>query len=145
MFIQVGSMTLCLPCAPHRQLHVAQNAWIHHCKAKQRPLYPARRPQTRCQAICSIPAENAEAEQSTSSAPARLIQRAQGKRQWHELPGTPKGFRCCLCYETDFATRSQLAEHLVSHTISRSYILHKPCNLYQSGKKGLQPGEGNTQ
>ena len=40
--------------------------------------------------------------------------RPAASSSWHLLPGTPRGYRCRLCFETDFANRGYLAEHLVS-------------------------------
>jgi hypothetical protein len=74
-----------------------------------------RQLQPSCQATCGISAENAGVQSRQNS--ARLIHHQSENRGWHQLPGAPKGFRCCLCFETDFATRTQLAEHLVRHSI----------------------------
>lgn len=101
-----------LPRLPRRQLFVARCTWIAQHKAVTRQACRGRQLRTSCHATCSTSAENAEAQNGAPA--ARPIQMAPRRMQWHQLPGVPKGFRCCLCYETDFATRSQLAEHLVS-------------------------------
>ena len=62
----------------------------------------------------------AAAQPVSRPSPDRLIHRAPDLQQtsssssWHLLPGTPRGYRCRLCFETDFANRGYLAEHLVS-------------------------------
>lgn len=49
---------------------------------------------------------------------------------WAQLPGIPRGYRCRLCFETDFSTRGHLAEHLVSILCQRIDIAScRACSL----------------
>lgn len=58
------------------------------------------------------------AEQACSTQDSSTCTPAHGADKqassWAQLPGHPRGYRCRLCFETDFSTRGHLAEHLVS-------------------------------
>ena len=68
-------------------------------------------------AASSLLTEQACSQQGSSTATPAHGSNKQAS-SWAQLPGHPRGYRCRLCFETDFSTRGHLAEHLVSsHTI----------------------------
>ena len=108
------------------------------CKAPEGCICPVALLLTRCRrleaphprkskhanALCSLVAEPSCSSQSIQESTA--IQSEKQAAPWAQLPGVPRGYRCRLCYETDFSTRGHLAEHLVRKGSAHKRFTRRP-------------------
>ena len=109
--------------APFRQswrLYKASDSFIRPvgflCTPCRRLEAPHPRKRKHANALCSLVAEPSCSSQSIRNDTA--VRSEKKALPWAQLPGAPRGYRCHLCFETDFSTRGHLAEHLVCpHTL----------------------------
>ena len=113
MILHAPIHTLGCCCHPH-----ATHSWpavppLIRGQAQRAAHLLVRNPSRQASAASSLLAEQARGTQDSSTVtPARGADKQASP--WAQLPGHPRGYRCRLCFETDFSTRGHLAEHLVS-------------------------------
>ena len=135
--IQANSMVVCAPKAAlgHHSMHSA-GCGMFRCPTlpsvtSYRPLGSAhlrnQRVSRRADAACSL-----LAEQPCSRQDSRGGSLAHGTEKntspWAQLPGSPRGYRCRLCFETDFSSRGHLAEHLVGIVSTHIFLQSVPAS-----------------
>lgn len=111
--------------------HLVRPAWVSstHCHCNVFFwVAPGRRAWRRERMFVGGTTSAAATPACSSATPDMLIQRAaeqpHARPSWQHLPGSPRGYRCRLCLEVDFATRGHLAEHLVRAMCSPNFGSH---------------------
>ena len=74
----------------------------------------------------------------------RAINQPHDRSSWQHLPGSPRGYRCRLCLEVDFATRGHLAEHLVRASCAGCPARSSHC-FVSSSERGMPGHPGGTE
>ena len=97
-------------CNMFLRLTADRRAWQKSCTSFRRTGYTTGRP------TCASATSDMLIQRETTKQPL-------ARSSWQHLPGSPRGYRCRLCLEVDFATRGHLAEHLVRATCNTMLTL----------------------